>query len=155
MIKLPILEPLPILTKGLPWYKRTYRWLFGSRKWRVKEDFIFKFRGYKILIPKGFITDFASIPKFFRPLLSPVGILMVPGLLHDFYYKYHYLLITNEKGTFKLYVNRGKFFGDKIFKDVAKQINGMFVPNIVATVALEAFGWPAWWRHRKNNAVIN
>lgn len=49
---------------------------------------IFDFRGknYEVTIPEGFETNFASIPKKFRNVLSNVSKLDVAYLLHDWLY---------------------------------------------------------------------
>ena len=40
----------------------------------------------KVQVPYGFITDFASIPKMFRPILSPVDTYAKAAVIHDFLY---------------------------------------------------------------------
>ena len=40
------------------------------------------------VIPKGFQFDGASIPKFLHTWLSPTGVLLMGGLVHDYAYKY-------------------------------------------------------------------
>lgn len=39
-----------------------------------------------ITVPKGFITDHASLPKFLRPLLTDTGESKRPFVLHDWLY---------------------------------------------------------------------
>lgn len=48
--------------------------------------FDFKKEIYSIQIPQGFSTNFASIPKIFRGLISNVGKYNEQFLLHDFLY---------------------------------------------------------------------
>ena len=86
----PILEPLPIKTKGFGWWKKLWIWISATRKFKVREDYTYyiPWLDVTVLIPAGFIFDGASIPRMFWPLLSPTGILFIPGLLHDYGYKY-------------------------------------------------------------------
>ena len=42
-------------------------------------------------IPEGFKTDFASIPKAFRMILSPIGLHGKAAVLHDYLCEYGYL----------------------------------------------------------------
>ena len=62
-------------------------WLLGRRRWQVSKDFHYELNGVKYVIPKGFSFDGASVPKFLQ-LLSPVGVLLLGGLIHDYAYKY-------------------------------------------------------------------
>lgn len=49
---------------------------------------LFDFRGkeYEVTIPAGFVTNFASVPKKFRNVISNVSKLNVAYLLHDWLY---------------------------------------------------------------------
>lgn len=149
---MPVLIPVPLETRGQPWYVRTRRWLFGRRKWMLAQPFYCQVRGVTVRLPAGFITDFASIPRLFWPVLSPTGILMIPGILHDWYYRHNFFETEEDAGSrpFRLvFVGKGKWFADQVFKEVARQVNGMIVPNLAAWVALDMFGWWAWLKHRK------
>ena len=55
----------------------------GKRKWIVEEDFK---TPYGITVPKGFVTDGASIPQFMWWFASPAGDLFCAALLHDYMY---------------------------------------------------------------------
>ena len=39
-----------------------------------------------ITVPKGFATDFASIPRVFWSWLPPIGRYGVPAIVHDWHY---------------------------------------------------------------------
>jgi branched-subunit amino acid transport protein len=39
-----------------------------------------------LVIPAGFVTDFASIPQAFHSWLSPIGPTMLPAIVHDYLY---------------------------------------------------------------------
>lgn len=57
-----------------------------------KKDFYYTINGEKYVIPAGFTFDGASVPKFLASFLSPVGVLLIGGLIHDYGYKYKTLL---------------------------------------------------------------
>ena len=147
-MKYPVLRPLPIKTKGLSYWKKTKIWLTSSRTWEVVEDYYLEIPWLNIIvkIPKGFIFDGASIPKLFWPLLSPTGLLFIPGLFHDYGYKYNYWIDTNDN---KVFVNAGQKFFDGQFRKLGVYINDMKILDKVAWVALRSFGWIAWNQHRK------
>ena len=54
----------------------------------------------------GFQFDGASIPKFLHPFFSPVGVLLMGGLVHDYAYKYETLLMKNKKANFMCYISK-------------------------------------------------
>ena len=107
--------------------------------------------GTDYVIPAGFTFDGASIPKFLRTFFSPVGVLLVGGLVHDYAYKYTTLLEKNKKNTMdKLTQKRA----DEIFRDININVNGFYVMNYLAYYSLRLGGWVAWRGHRKRNAKI-
>ena len=74
-------------------------WLLGVRHWELAEDFNYTLNDKDYVIPAGFKFDGASIPKFLHPFFSPVGVLLMGGLVHDYAYKYETLLMKNKKET--------------------------------------------------------
>jgi hypothetical protein len=143
---MPRMEPIPIATKGKGFFQAIWIWLWASRQWQISEDWHFKIHGSSYVITKGFIFDGASIPKYFWNYLSPVGVLLMPGLIHDWVYKYQYLKCSDGTQTKTL----SQKDCDIMFRDLAIEINGFVVINHIAYYALRAFGWMAWNKHRKN-----
>lgn len=105
----------------------------------------------KILKKQGFVFDGASIPKIFTNLLSPTGILFIPGLFHDFGYKYQCLLDC--KGN-RIFNGESQAFFDRMFDDISIQVNGMIVPSLTAYAALRGLGFISWNNHRKTNSQV-
>ena len=149
--KMPVLKPLPIKTKGKGFWKGIILWLMGVRHWEIAEDFHYKLNDKDYVIPKGFQFDGASVPKFLASWLSPVGILLMGGLVHDYVYKYTVLLKKGKKSTSKR-MNQKQ--ADQLFRDINIEQNGIHVLNWAAYLALRAGGFVAWNGHRKVNAQI-
>jgi len=125
--------------------------LLGTRNWEITKDWHYNIDGTDYVIPAGFTFDGASIPKFLRTFFSPVGVLLVGGLVHDYAYKYTTLLEKNKKNTMdKLTQKRA----DEIFRDININVNGFYVMNYLAYYSLRLGGWVAWRGHRKTNAKI-
>jgi len=63
----------------------------NGRWWRLTEPLVYLSRtvAVPITIPAGFLTDFASIPRFFWRLLPPTGPYGEPAVLHDYLYRMH------------------------------------------------------------------
>ena len=126
-------------------------WLLGGRHWEIAEDFNYEINGDKFVIPAGFKFDGASIPKFLHTFLSPVGVLLMGGLVHDYAYKYETLLKTNKAETMGVLTQKK---ADQIFRDINIEINGFYLMNQLAYYSLRLGGFLAWRKHRKVGAKI-
>jgi len=62
-------DPIYFLTKPISWKPNPGQEQFGE-----------------VTVPKGFVTDFASIPRPFWSLLRPDGEYTYPAIIHDFLY---------------------------------------------------------------------
>ena len=84
-------------------------------------------------VPKGFKTDFASIPKAVRSLIPQLGKWTAPAVCHD----YHYWIGMPQKES------------DHIFLIMMKEAGaGWFKRNVIYQ-AVARFGGFAWRKHRK------
>jgi|688.fasta_scaffold36050_4 hypothetical protein len=55
----------------------------GTRKFRLLADFRCYYKGKLITVPKGFITDGISAPKFSWAIIGPYGPAFPAALVHD------------------------------------------------------------------------
>jgi hypothetical protein len=147
----PFMKPLRISTKGKGFFTMIKMWLLGVRHWEIAEDFHYKLNGEDFVIPAGFKFDGASIPKFLHPFLSPIGVLLIGGLVHDYGYKYATLLKKNKKDTLGTISQKR---ADEIFRDINIGVNGFYLMNYLAYWSLRLGGFLAWNKHRKVNAKI-
>ena len=148
---MPKLQPLPILTKGKGFWKGIVMWLLSTRNWVLTDDWKYNIDGEEYVIPSGFQFDGASIPKFLRSFFSPVGVLLIGGLVHDYAYKYKTLLKKNKKDTMGELTQKR---ADEIFRDINIIVNGFYTMNRLAYWSLRIGGFVAWNGHRKRNAKI-
>ena len=147
----PLMKPLRIATKDKGFFKMILMWLLGVRHWEIAKDFEYELNGNKYVIPAGFIFDGASIPKFLHTFLSPVGVLLIGGLVHDYAYKYAALKPKSKKDAILLLDQKKS---DQIFRDINIEINGFYLMNYLAYWSLRVAGFMAWNKHRKVNAKI-
>ena len=112
----PQMKPIPIPTKGKGFWKAIFLWVFGTRHWIVAKDFVYWMNGQQYVIPKGFQFDGASVPKFLAQFLSPVGVLLIGGLIHDYGYKYETLLLKSNRTIGK----KTQKWMDQTFRDIFK-----------------------------------
>jgi len=148
---MPQLRPIPIPTAGKGFWGAIWMWLTGTRHWEVADDWAFRIGGEGFIIPQGFQFDGASIPKFLHTWLSPTGVLLMGGLVHDYAYKYETLLRSDQKETMGV-IDQKK--ADEIFRDINIEQNGFHFLNNLAYWALRIGGFMAWNGHRKVNAKI-
>ena len=146
----PHMKPINIATNGKGFWGALMLWVFGTRHWEVVKDFNYSINKQNFVIPKGFKFDGASVPKFLAQFLSPVGVLLIGGLIHDYGYKYETLLLKNGK-TIGI---RSQQWMDKTFRDINIEVNGFYFLNYLAYWALRLGGWVAWNKHRKINAKV-
>ena len=150
--ELPHLQPVKIPTKGKGFWKGIVMWLLSTRNWVVTQDWKYRMNGNEYIIPAGFQFDGASIPKFLHTFLSPVGVLLMGGLVHDYAYKYETLLRANKRDTLgKISQKRA----DEIFRDINIEINGFYFMNYLSYWSLRLGGWVAWNGHRKKEKKEN
>lgn len=142
---MPKMQPLPIATKGKGFFKGILMWLLSTRKWEICEDFYYTIEGVEYKIPSGFEFDGASVPKFLATFLSPVGVLLMGGLVHDYGYKYATLLKRN--GDNIGYKDQKHM--DGLFRDICIEVNGFKVLNYLAYWTLRLAGFVAWNGHKK------
>lgn len=151
---MPVLRPIRICTKGLPLLKKIWVLLTAVRKWELAENWFFILpTGQTIIIPRGFVFDGASTPKFMWGFLEPTGVLLIQGLVHDFGYRYDYLWSINHNGKFyKIQVGAGKKYFDDLFMQIGRDVNELVLTGYLAWLSLKAFGGIAWRSNRKLNA---
>ena len=73
-----------------------------------------------------------------HPFLSPVGVLLIGGLVHDYAYKYATLLRQNKKDTMCV-ISQKK--ADEIFRDINIGVNGFYLMNYLAYWSLRLGGF--------------
>lgn len=104
--------------------------------WKLHEEFEFYLKEDKntiIKVPKGYVTDFASVPKVLRILAKDFELFNKAAILHDFLYEGK-LDYTREEC-------------DLIYKD-AMQVFGMSERRAhIFYLCVKWFGSSSWWEN--------
>lgn len=87
---------------------------YGDRKWILKEEYVYEINGYYLKVPKGFITDLASVPRVLWVFFPPYGKYTEAAVVHDYLYSK-----INDTG-----INRE--LADKIFNHIMKELGVSF-----------------------------
>ena len=132
---------------------RVLVWLFDIRKWQLLQNWHFKLEnGIEIVLHEDFTFDGASILRIFWFLLSPVGLLLIPGLIHDYGYRYDQIWQKNANGEIEPYMKEaGRKAWDDHFRTVGLQVNGFAGIDFIAWLGLRIGGCFAWHKHRQTN----
>ena len=148
---MPVLRPIPINTAGLPFWRQALILLTAVRMWRVVGNWHFRMPdGTIIIIPDGFELDLASTPKFLWGLIDPTGVLMIPGIIHDFGYRYDYLWAIDCNGCYYKYrEGAGKRHWDSEFLEIDLKVNDLVVTGYISWITLKLVGGIAWRKNRK------
>ena len=109
-------------------------WLTSTRNWEITKDWKYNINGNKYVIPAGFQFDGASIPKFLRTFFSPVGVLLMGGLVHDYMYKYTACKPARPKRAL-LIVDQKR--ADQIFRDINIEVNGFYFMNYLSILVIK------------------
>ena len=86
---MPFLTPLDI--RALP----------GGRRFTLLFDLIYKGRRDRFVIPAGFETDLASIPRIFTPLVTKLGPWNTAAVVHDWLYQVQTTTRKDADGIFR------------------------------------------------------
>ena len=108
--------------------------------WRLTEKFEYHIGCYPsdqlILVPVGFITDFASVPKLFWPIIAPNGKHGKAAVIHDYCYATGCCSKTKS---------------DKIFLEGMEILKVKQWKREVIYWSVFIFGWGPWYKHRYRN----
>jgi len=104
-----------------------------GRLWMVLRDFTYHVGSLQsddtIVVPQGFLTDFASVPRFFWRIIPPDGEYTQAAVLHDFLYSIQ---------------DRERKASDKIFLEAMSVLEVPKWKRGVMYRAVRYFGWLAW-----------
>lgn len=105
--------------------------------WAIVEPFRYICNdGATITVPQGTTTDFASIPRLFWNLLSPMGKYGSAAVVHDYLYSTGLLSKVN---------------ADLIFLEGMKSLGVGWFTRTMMYKAVSWFGFAAWNGHRKQD----
>jgi len=109
----------------------------------LEDDYIYSINGFLITVPKGFITDGASIPKSLQWIYEPFGEYIKGAVIHDYLYSKY-----NDTG-----INRS--LADKIFDFIMKETGVNAKTRRKFYVAVKYFGKIFWQDKLKNEGYID
>lgn len=110
-----------------------------GRTRRLLNDVVVLIDGQPLLIPAGFLTDGASVPRGLWNIFPPFGRYNRASLLHDYLYKTG--RINNAPVTRKQ--------ADDLFLDAMKALGVSWATRWAMWAGVRAGAWPAWNGYRR------
>ena len=102
-------------------------------RWMLTSDLIWHSDTERYVVPAGFETDLASVPRLLRCVLNRNGASRRPAVLHDALYRTQV-------------VSRAR--ADEIFRQ-ALEAEGVIAPGIALYwLGVRVGGWVAWRNHK-------
>jgi len=105
----------------------------GARRWRLNKSFEYQvgrsYCNYIIVVPEGFTTDFASVPRIFWAFIAPWGRHTYAAVVHDYLYWVQSL---------------PRFMADRIFLMGMRDSGVPFLQRWIMWGCVRVFGWIAW-----------
>ena len=119
----------------------------GSRgEWTLVSDLIYIGKWDQFLVPKGFKTDFASIPRIFHVLFPKNGRHDAAAIVHDYLYQKQPFVSSRITRDMKRIT---RLDSDRIFRRIMKELGVGVVRRNLMYQAVRLGGAIAWSRSRK------
>ncbi len=100
-----------------------------GRHWRLAEDFERKVRGQRWVVEKGFMTNFASVPRFFWRIFPPWDKYGPASIIHDYIYGNPVIQVSRKDA-------------DTIMYEIMKQDGVSAWKRMLIYYTLRVFGFP-------------
>jgi hypothetical protein len=101
--------------------------------------------GEVITIPKGFTTDFCTVPKLLWGLFPPYGDFLLASLIHDYLYLHRPDNITRARADKEMLLWSKVLNGDRAYDAFLKYYWKRF-DNYIRYGCVRLFGW-TYWKH--------
>lgn len=115
----------------------------GGKRFKLFHQFTYHWKGdyglVKIVVPIGFITDFASIPRFARLIIPKLGRHNKAAVLHDYIYQNYAIKVSAQVAYI---FNREQ--ADIMFRDAMRDLGVAKWKYTLMFWAVRLGGWMAW-----------
>lgn len=127
------------------------------------EDLVYTTRdGWRIVVPAGFVTDYASIPRALGWLIPPRGKYNRPAIVHDWLYQHapvdsvrmgaadEQSQANRAESDFRCTQSRA----DAIMREACENVDNRLTQRWAIYLGLRAGGWVAWRRYRAAESSV-
>lgn len=138
------------------WYQKLFKFFTYRRWFEVMSDYIVwvpVLNSY-ILIPFGFLSDGASVPKILNSLFNTNGMLLLGAWPHDFGYRYMCLILIDEQTGEMQIKPFTKSELDAVFESLCAWESKFNRAAAVATFVLSIAGFIGWNENRRAGNIL-
>lgn len=114
------------------------RLMDSGKRFRLLHSFTYRWKGLNLSVPRGFVTDFASIPRFARIIIPKLGRYSKAAVIHDWLYRRPVI----ETGFGLTYLSRKT--SDQVFRDGMAELGVTPWKRFLMYWAVRMFGFLAW-----------
>lgn len=118
-----------------------------SGEWELLADLIYVGNKDQFLVPAGFTTDFASIPRIFHTLFPKNGKHDAAAIVHDYLYRYQPLV--QGRAPLRAMVRISRLDADRIFRRIMKELGVGCIRRNLMYRAVRLGGGIPWRKSRK------
>lgn len=111
-----------------------------GRSWVLRKPLVYELNGDKIMVPCGFVTDFASVPRLVWWAVAPWGRHGNAAVVHDYLYWAQRAGYTREES-------------DRVFLEAMHSLGCLVSVRYAMWAAVRVFGWVAWHRNALDKAA--
>jgi hypothetical protein len=111
-----------------------------GRDWILAEPLVYRVGTSRdsVIVPRGFVTDFASIPPHLQSLISSLGPYVLPAVVHDYLY-------------WEQRCSRAQ--ADRLFLLAMQEMGVPFARRVAMYEAVNGFGRAAWAENARDRAA--
>lgn len=103
-------------------------------RWMLVEKLVYYGKTDLFIVPAGFDTDFASVPRALWSIIPPSGLHTKAAVVHDYLYRTHKVSRKDADGIFRRIMRENEVGG---------------IRRWTMYTAVRVFGWIGWNKHDK------
>ena len=107
----------------------------SSRDWELIAPLIYEGNTHTFTAPRGFRTDFASVPRILQILVPKNGVHDAPAIMHDYLYRIQPIGVTRSDA-------------DKLFLRMMREVGVNYIRRTAMFFAVRTCGWYPWRKCR-------
>lgn len=119
----------------------------SSGEWELINDLVYQGNQDRFTVPKGFRTDFASIPRLFAWLIPKNGSHDAAAIVHDYLYRHQPLVPSPAPLRSMQWISRKD--ADRLFRRIMREIGTNRVRYNLMYAGVRVGGWISWNKSRR------
>jgi hypothetical protein len=109
---------------------------------------------FRVLVPVGFITDFASVPRPLWWRFPPTGRYTQAAVLHDYLYQFPRLdILSTHQDSVSGHVSIDRETCDVIFEEAMETLGVNSWDRLLMFLGVRLGGWKPWNTYRRQESI--